>query len=173
MMNAFKQLSLFLFLTLPFLLGGCRLSVSLTGGNVDPRAKTIYIATFANNTVSGTPSLSQDFTTALINKIQSQTPLAIINQQTGDYSLEGEITGYTITPVAIQGNDVAAMNRLTISVKVQFENSFDETQNFEQTFTRYVDYSSSQNFSSIEDGLISDINDVLTDDIFNKAFVNW
>ena len=119
------------------------------------------------------PSLSQDFTTALKNKIQNQTPLTIINNGNGDYSLEGEITNYTVTPVAIQGNDQAAMNRLTISVRVRFTNSFDETQNFEQTFSRYADYLSTQNFTSVEGTLVEEINEALTDDIFNKSFVNW
>lgn len=155
------------------LLSSCRLSVSLTGGNINPNAKTVYVQTFTNNSTLVNPSLSQDFTTALKNKIQNQTPLTIINNGNGDYSLEGEITNYTVTPVAIQGNDQAAMNRLTISVRVRFTNSFDESQNFEQTFSRYADYLSTQNFTSVEGTLVEEINEALTDDIFNKSFVNW
>ena len=78
-----------------------------------------------------------------------------------------------MAPVAIQGNETAAMNRLTITVRVRFVNKFDENQNFDQTFSRYSDYSSTQNLSSVESGLISEICDALTDDIYNKAFVNW
>ena len=64
-------------------------------------------------------------------------------------------------------------DRLTITVRVRFTNKFDENQNFEQTFSRYADYSSSRNLSSVESNLVTEINDALTDDIFNKAFVNW
>ncbi len=155
-----------------FAMTGCRLSVSLTGGTVDPRAKTVAITTFQNNASLVNPTLSQSFTTALKDKIQGQTPLTIVGNN-GDYELEGEITGYTVSPVAIQGNETAAMNRLTITVRVRFTNSFDETQNFEQSFSRYADYSSTQNFSGVESTLVSEISDALTDDIFNKAFVNW
>lgn len=154
-------------------LAGCRLSVSLTGGNIDPRAKTVYVQTFANNSSLVNPTLSQEFTTALKNKIQNQTPLTIINNGSGDYNLEGEIVNYTITPIAIQGNDAAAMNRLTITVRVRYSNIFDDTQDFDQTFSRYADYNSSENFTAIESNLVNDINDALTEDIFNKAFVNW
>ena len=154
-------------------LAGCRLSVSLTGGNVDPRAKTVYIQTFRNNSSLGNPTLSHEFTSALKDRIQSQTPLTIIDMQNGDYRLEGEITGYSINPVAIQGDETAAMNRLTITVNVRFTNTFDENQNFEQSFSRYVDYPSTQNFTSIESSLVQTINEALTEDIFNKAFVNW
>jgi hypothetical protein len=116
--------------------------------------------------------LSQLFTSALKDKVQGQTPLTIVSRQ-GDYEIDGEIIGYTVSPVAIQGNETAAMNRLTITVRVRFTNKFDEKQDFEQSFSRYADYYSSQNLSSVESGLVADISDALTDDIFNKAFVNW
>lgn len=159
-------------LLLAVLLAGCRMSISLTGGTVDPRAKTVAITTFQNNASLVNPTLSQSFTTALKDKIQGQTPLTIVSTN-GDYELEGEITGYNVSPVAIQGNETAAMNRLTITVRVRFTNSFDDTQNFDQSFSRYADYSSTQNLSAVEANLVSTINDALTDDIFNKAFVNW
>lgn len=151
---------------------GCRMSVSLTGGTIDSRAKTVAINTFPNNASLVNPSLSQSFTTALKDKIQGQTPLTIVSRQ-GDYEIDGEIIAYTVSPVAIQGNETAAMNRLTITVRVRFTNKFDENQNFEQTFSRYADYASSRNLSSVESTLVTEINDALTDDIFNKAFVNW
>lgn len=163
---------IFSILSLILLLYSCRMSVSLTGGTVDPRAKTVAITTFQNNAALVNPTLSQTFTTALKDKIQGQTPLTIVGGN-GDYELEGEIINYDIAPVAIQGNETAAMNRLTITVRVRFTNSFDEEQNFEQTFSRYADYSSSQSLSSVESTLVSEINDALSDDIFNKAFVNW
>lgn len=154
------------------LLAACTVNVSLTGGTIDPNAKTVSVATFINNATLVNPSLSQDFTNALKDKIQNQTPLTITNSS-GDYHIEGEITNYTVSPVAIQGNEVAAMNRLTITVRVRFTNRFDETNNFEQNFSRYADYNSAENFTAREGGLVSDISEALTDDIFNKAFVNW
>ncbi|MDY6348774.1 MAG: LptE family protein [Bacteroidales bacterium] len=151
---------------------GCRMSVSLTGGTIDARAKTVAITTFPNNATLVNPTLSQTFTTALKDKIQGQTPLTIVGND-GDYTLEGEITSYSVNPVAIQGDDKPAMNRLTITVRVRFYNKFDEAQNFEQNFSRYADYPGTQNLSSVENSLVTEINDALSDDIFNKAFVNW
>ena len=167
-------LVLMLMLAVSALLGGCRMSVSLTGSSIDARAKTVYIQTFRNNATLVNPTLSQQFTNALKDRIQGQTPLTIVDvKSNGDYTLEGSITGYSIRPVAIQGDETAAMNRLTITVSVSFTNKFDETQNFEQSFSRYADYSSTQNFTSIESSLVDQINEALTEDIFNKAFVNW
>lgn len=151
---------------------GCIPTISLTGGTIDPQAKTVFVGTFVNNASLVNPSLSQDFTNALKSKIQSQTPLEIVNSG-GDYRFEGEIINYTINPTAIQGNETAAMNRLTITIRVSFENKFNESLNFEQSFSRYADYRSSLNLSSIEGSLVEEINEALTEDIYNKAFVNW
>lgn len=175
---AIKKIKIFplgLFLLALFGLYSCgmRLNVSMTGGNIDPRAKTCHVATFTNNATLVNPSLSQSFTNALKDRIQSQTPLSLIDGSNADYTLSGEIVSYSITPVAIQGNDVAAMNRLTIAVRVRFTNKFDDTQNFEEVVTRYSDYVSTLNFTSIESGLVTTINDAITEEIFNKAFVNW
>ena len=160
-------------LLLTFMLSSCKIQVSLTGGSVNPNAKTVYVATFPNHAALVNPGLSQEFTSGLKNKIQSQTPLTIINIKNADYVFEGAITNYSISPVALQGNDIAAMNRLTISVRISFKNKLEENLNFEQTFSRYADYSSSSSFSSIETGLMQEIISALTEDIFNKAFVNW
>jgi hypothetical protein len=54
-----------------------------------------------------------------------------------------------------------------------FTNKLDETKDFEQTFTRFADFPSSQNLSSVEADLIKEINLQLSQDIFNKALINW
>lgn len=152
---------------------GCRLTISMTGSNIHPEAKTVFVGTFTNNASLVNPALSQDFTNALKNLVQNQTPLTIVDSPNADYRLEGEISGYSVSPVAIQGDDKPAMNRLTVTVRVRFSNKFNENENFEQSFSRYVDFSSTLNFSSVESNLVEEINQALTEDIFNKAFVNW
>jgi len=94
-------------------------------------------------------------------------------EKNGDIALEGEITGYTTTPVAIQANQTAALNRLTITVNVRFTSRLEPSKDFETTFSQYVDYPSTDNFNNIKNGLIKKIVGDLTDNIFNKAMVNW
>jgi hypothetical protein len=76
-------------------------------------------------------------------------------------------------PTAITGNDQAAMNRLTITIKVVFVNTKDPNANFEQSFSRYKEFSAQMNFSSVESSLVEEIVNELIDDVFNKAVVNW
>lgn len=145
---------------------------SFTGASIPPEAKTISITYFVNNAQFVEPTLSQSLTDALRDRFQSQTNLNFINED-GDLQLEGSITDYSTKPVAIQGNETAALNRLTVSVKVKFTNTIDPTKDFESSFTRFEDYSSSQDLSAVKDQLIPLINEALVDDIFNKAVVNW
>ncbi len=102
----------------------------------------------------------------------SQTNLGIVSTS-GDLNFEGEIVNYITSPVAIQSNDQAALNRLAITVSVKFTNAKDEKQNFETTFSRYADYSSAQSLSDVQESLIEEINKQLVQDVFNKAMINW
>jgi len=154
-----------------FFLQGCKF-YSFTGASIPPNVKTITIKYFTNNAPLIQPTLSQTFTDALKDRFSSQTNLALVNKN-GDLILEGEITNYSTQPVAIQGNEQAALNRLTITVNARFTNTLDEKQNFETTFSRYEDYESSKSLSEVESTLIDQINQMLVEDIFNKAVVNW
>ncbi len=101
----------------------------------------------------------------------SQTSLNMVNQN-GDLAFEGEITDYRTTPVAIQSDQTAALNRLEIKVNVRFTNKYDESTNFETQFSQYKEYPASR-IECRKTDLITEIVEMLVDDIFNKSVVNW
>jgi hypothetical protein len=101
----------------------------------------------------------------------SQTTLDLV-ESGGDLAFEGEIIDYKTSPVAITGQ-TASMNRLTVTVKVRFSNRIDDTKDFEQSFSRYEDYPSDQELTSVQESLTATIIEQLVEDIFNKALVNW
>ncbi|MEI7663142.1 MAG: LptE family protein [Bacteroidota bacterium] len=154
------------------LASSCRVSYSFTGASISPSVKTVTIPYFTNNAGLVVPTLSRTVTDALRDYFTGQTNLVQVDRG-GDLLLEGSIAQYVVQPVAIQGNETAAMNRLTITVNVKFTNKTDIKQNWESSFSRYQDYASSYNLQSVQEGLIKDIADQLVQDIFNKAVVNW
>ena len=97
----------------------------------------------------------------------------MLTEDEGDLSFSGHISKYQIKPMAIQSNETAGQNRLTIAVNVTFKSAINIKANFEQNFSRYRDYNSSENISEIEETLINEISNELVEDIFNKAVVNW
>jgi hypothetical protein len=166
-----KAHSLILFFVLILFSSGCGV-YSFTGASIPPGAKTISVQYFPNRAQLVEPTLSSYFTDALRDKFVNQTTLNMIDRN-GDLSVEGEITDYKTSPVAIQGDQTAALNRLTITVNVRFVNKLEPEKDFEQKFTQYKDYPSDTDLSTIKDDYIDEITDMLTTDIFNKAVVNW
>lgn len=153
------------------LFNGCGF-YSFTGASIPPEAKTISVSFFPNHAQIVQPTLSQRFTESLQDKFMRNTNLNMI-EFGGDLHFEGAIIGYSTQPVAIQADDLAAQNRLTISVRVIFENIYEPDNNFERTFSRYYDYDSQRSLAEIEDDAISRINEELIEDIFNASVVNW
>ena len=145
---------------------------SFTGASISPDVKTVSVQYFPNRAGTIEPTLSQVFTEQLKDYFLEQTNLNF-ETELGDLNFSGEIVKYEVKPIAIQANEQAAQNRLTIAVKVTFENTKDDTKNFEQKFSRYADYDSEQNLAEAEDVLIQQITNELAEDIFNKAVVNW
>ncbi len=168
---SFIKLSLSLLLPAILLLSGCGI-YSLTGASVPPEAKTISIQYFPNKSALVEPTLSPVFTNLLRDKFTSQLNLDMVDRN-GDLAFEGEIVGYKTMPVAIQGDQTAAMNRLTIIVNVRYVNKFEPDKDFEQKFTEFSEYSSNQDFNSVKADLVQQISEALADDIFNKAVINW
>jgi hypothetical protein len=143
---------------------------SFTGAEIV--GETISINYFQNKAPIIQATLSQVFTEALRDKFTSQSKLDLINGE-ADLHLEGEIVGYSVTSIALQANETAAKNRLTIQVNVRFTNKQKPKDNFEQTFSSFYDFESKEALSSVENQLIETIVKRLTEDIFNKAVVNW
>ncbi|MCU0370358.1 MAG: LPS assembly lipoprotein LptE [Bacteroidales bacterium] len=169
--HARSALYYLLLLVVIFSYAGCGV-YSFTGASIPPEAKTISITYFVNNAQFVEPTLSQSLTDALRDRFLAQTDLDFVNEE-GDLQIEGTITDYSTRPVAIQGDETAALNRLSVTVKVKYTNTIDPSKDFDAPFTRYEDYSSSQDLSAVKDQLITVINEYLVDDIFNKAVVNW
>ncbi len=166
-----RSLGFLIVLMVTMFLKGCGV-YSFTGASIAPEVKSVQVHHFPNEADLVNPTLSQEFTNALKEKLSSQTNLDVLDSD-GDLVFEGAIRKYTTEPVAIQGDQTAALNRLSITVFVKFTNKVEPEQNYETTFTQYREYSSTESLAAVEDGLVEEINADLVDDIFNKAVVNW
>ncbi len=161
---------IFLLIASLFAAGSCRISLSSTGVSSD--ARSARVSFFLPTAPLAKPTVGQTFTESLKDILSSQGKLDMVNSG-GDLVYEGSVSGYATAPVAIQGNDQAALNRLTITVSLKFTNTKNEKKSFETSFSRYADFSSSQSLSAVEDQLIKDITDQLVQDVFNRTMQDW
>lgn len=159
---------LFIFIV-SIMFGSC---YSFTGASISPEVKTITVKFFPNRAPNVQPTLSNVFTESLKDRFVTQTNLELVNRN-GDLNFEGEITGYHVSPQAYQGNETAALNRLTITVRVSFVSRLEPDKSFDSSFSRYADFESSKSLAAVENALIEEIVEQLTEDVFNKAVVNW
>lgn len=165
-------LILFSIIVVTVLLNACKVNYSFTGASIAPTVKTFSVYDFPNRARLVNPNLSQLFIEGLQDKLTKQTSLNLITED-GDLEFSGQITEYDVRPMNIQQGDLAALNRLTISVKVKYVNNKDHTQDWEKSFTGYEDFESNQSLSDVEDNLVPEIIVKLTDDIFNASVANW
>lgn len=163
--------NLFLALIFGLMMAACKPHVSLSGATIPPEAKTVSVAFFKNNSALGPPELSQKFSERLRDVVSQQTSLALMSRN-ADLQFDGYIEDYNVAPVAV-ADQQASQNRITISVKVIYFNKFDPAKNFEQLFTRFADFKSTESITAVGPGLYDEIFRQITEDVFNRAFNNW
>ena len=146
---------------------------SFTGTSIQPDVKTVTINYFEYLAPKVNPSLSNDITQALQEKFIKLTKLELVDID-GDLEIVGAVTGYDVKATAITANESAAMNRLTVNVKISFVNRKYPEEDFEnKSFSAYQDFDASQSLESVEATLCEDIVEQLCDDIFNATVAQW
>lgn len=163
---------LLLYLALIAALSACSVKFTLKGSSVPADLKTFTVQYFENRAPLINPTMSQSFTEALKDRVTRESRLALATQN-ADIDFSGEITGYSIRPMAIQADALSAETRLTVTVKVRYRNFKNPKDNWESQFSAYEDYPSERNINDIEGELTTLIIEQLTEDIFNKAFSDW
>ena len=135
-------------------------------------AKTFVV--FGFNPVNPLASASSALllTELMRDRIQRQSTLKLQSSQ-AELMFEADIVKWTVTPVNVQGGEVAASNRLTIGLLVRYQNTLDPTLSFDRQFSRFADYSSELDLFSIEEQLVEEIGNQLTQDVFNATLGNW
>ena len=160
----------FLLLLVP-LLTGCGI-YSFSGTSIQSDVKTICIEPVVNNSRKINPTLANELTESLNDKFKKMTRLEQVDEE-GDMNLVATIESYDVKAAAITSNEVAAMNRLTVTVKVKFTNELHPEDNLEQSFAAYEDYNSENSLDAVESTLCETIVEKLVEDIFNATVAQW
>lgn len=153
------------------MLGGCWF-YSFSGTSIQPDVKTICIEPVVNNAPKVNPTLANQLHEAMCDKYKKLTSLEQV-EESGDLYVLATIESYQVSATAVTADEVAAMNRLTITVKVKFVNEKYPEDNFEKSFAGYEDYDSNNSLDAVEAQLCDTIIDKIVEDIFNATVANW
>ena len=144
---------------------------NFTGGSIG-NAKTFQVNFFQNRAPLIEPGMDREFTFYLQDLINNQTNLSLTNSN-GDLLYEGEITNFTVAPMAATADQRAAQNRLTVTVNVRFTNNKEEDKDFEKQFSHYYDFPANAQLSSVKSAAFEAICERIGQDIFNASLANW
>lgn len=169
-----KRLVLILIVTLATTFQACIPRYTFNGASIDYNVyRTLSFSEFPIRAALVYPPLQQMFENRMLDMIQQQTRLRVIDNTNSDLRMEGEITGYNLSPQAVGEDAYASQTRLTISVRVKFINNKNPNLSKDQSFSAYRDFSSSEMLNDVQDELCSQICKDLADLIFNATLGDW
>ena len=158
---------------LPFFLSGCLISYKFNGASIDySKIKTIAIADFPNNAALVYPPLSNDLSEGIRDIFIKQTRLQV-GRKGGDLELEGEITGYELTPMAISADSYSAETKLTLTIKVRFTNNVNAEESFEKTYTAFQTFDSTNLLTDVQEELCTIMIKEIAENIYNDTVARW
>lgn len=164
----------FSIISLVMIFSACSISYKFNGAALDYDIyKTISISQFPIRAALVYPPLQQTFENQINDMITRQTRLRVVDSNNTDLRLEGEITGYNLSPQAVNEDAYASQTRLTITVRVKYIDNRKEGQDIDQTFSAYRDFSSNELLTDVQDELCTQISKELADLIFNATIGNW
>lgn len=170
-----KKIRLVTIVALTFLMNGCGLyNFSGASTGTAESFQVNFFQNFAGQSPGSTiePGLDRDFTNALQDLISSLTSLNLTSNN-GDLLYEGEIIEYRVAPITATANQIAAQNRLTISVNVRFFNNTKEDSDFEQRFSFFFDFPGTSLLENVKNEAQEEIFERITQDIFNRSLADW
>jgi len=168
--NKIHPLLSLLFLT--FLLVGQPSCYSFKGISIDPSISTFYVTIFDNLSNDAPPTLGQDFTEVLRDKIRNESRLNL-KEVDPDIDFTGAVSSFRVSAEAPEPGETTSFNRLTITVSVDYVNNRDDENKWKRSFSYFANFDANQNLLDVQDQLINTINDQIVEDIFNFAFTDW
>lgn len=160
-------------ITLGILLCGCVISYKFNGASIDySKTKSISIADFPNVAPLVYAPLSTNLSDGIRDLFQRQTRLEVLRRG-GNLELEGEITGYQLTPMAVSADSYAAETKLTITVRIRFTNNVNPEESFEKTYTAYQTFDASQMLNDVQDELCNTMITEIAELIYNDTVAKW
>lgn len=151
----------------------CSISYKFNGASIDyTKVKTIMISDFTNQASYVNPTLAPEFTEELKDIYIRQTRLEQVTSN-GDLALEGEVTGYDFTPMAVKEDALASQTRLTITIRVRYMNNTNPDEDFEQSFSAYREFDSNLMLQQVESSLCAEIIEEIVDQVYNATVANW
>ena len=159
-----------LYFSLFIMLIGC--TYSFKGGSVPPHLKTIAIPIVEDQSAYGDPTLRDSFTRQLVDRFTNDNTLQLTDRNTADSMLEGVVTDVKDAPLVLQGNEQVTQRRITVTVRMTFQDLKLRKKVWEKSFSSWGDYPSGGGLTQRSEGTAEAVKK-LTEDILNETVAGW
>lgn len=155
------------------LLVSCSVSYKFNGASIDyTKTKTIQIADFPIRSSYVWAPMASIFNNQLKDVFANHTRLIQVKRN-GDMKIEGEITKYSQRNKAVTAEGTSAQAELSMTVNVRFTNNANHSEDFEKQFTATSTFETTQSLNSVQEELVTQMVEDITDQIFNATVANW
>jgi hypothetical protein len=134
--------------------------------------KTIAIPLVEDQSAYGDPALRESFTKQLVDRFTNDNTLQLTDRNTADSMLEGVITDVKDAPSVLQGNEQVAQRRITVTVRMTFQDLKLSKKIWEKIFNNWGDYPSGGGLTQRNEGATEAVRK-LTEDILNDTVAGW
>ena len=154
-------------------MASCTVSYKFNGASIDySKTKTIEIADFPIRSSYVWAPMGSIFNNQLKDIFANHTRLIQVKRN-GDMKIECEITQSSQRNKAVTSEGTSAQAELSMTVNVRFTNNANHNEDFEQQFTATASFETTQSFTSVQEELVTQMVEDLTDQIFNATVANW
>jgi len=155
------------------LMASCSISYKFNGASINyDKVKTITIEDFANRASYVWGPMAPMFNADLQDIYVQQTRLQQVKRG-GDLHIAGEITAYDQYNKSVSAEGYSSVVELKMVVNVRFTNNTNHSEDFEKTFSATCEYDATQQLASVQEELVKQMVDQITEQIFNATVANW
>ena len=155
---------------LALLMGGC---YTFSGASLPADLQTVAVPPVENRAGGGPADLDQRLASALVERFADRTRLSLEpDEAEADLLVRATVERYTVSPAAVTGDEVAALNRVSLSVRIVATNRLDDTELLSRAFTATADYTPAEGLAGEADAAQRALEQI-AQDAFTAATSDW
>lgn len=161
--------SSFLLLTSHFACG----IYSFSGASIPDYIDTVAIPLAADQSSGGPATMDQELTDFLFDRFVQQTRLDFVEDEaSADAVLLTTIERYSNRPTAVTGNEVAALNSVSISVRAVYTDRVEDVEQLARSFSFTVEYDPAEGLDG-ETEAARAVLEQIAEEIFIASASDW
>jgi hypothetical protein len=151
---------------------GCGI-YSFTGASIPEHLRTVAVPLAEVRARGAAVDLDRQLTDALIERFADRTRLSLEpNEDEADAVLQATIQRYSITPVAVTGDEVASLNRVTLVVDILYRDRVQDEDRLSRSFTASADYDPAEGATGEAEAATLALEQIVGD-VFTATTSNW